>query len=121
MTERLRLRATDIHWREIDAEMIILDARAQRYLALNRTGVGLWHLLVDGATRDELIAELRSAYGIDAEQAAGDVDALLRELSSRSLLAARPPAATSGPSPDRSRRSQSGSSRPSARRRSRDP
>ncbi|MGI8800558.1 MAG: hypothetical protein ACR2KV_00055 [Solirubrobacteraceae bacterium] len=43
-----------------------------------------------GATRNELIAELTSAYGIATEQAAGDVDALRRELSSRSLLAARP-------------------------------
>jgi hypothetical protein len=84
----LRLRRTEVAWRDVDGEVVALDERAAVYLAANPAGALLWRALAAGATRDELVAELVDAYGIDAARARADTDAFLRELSSRGLLAA---------------------------------
>jgi hypothetical protein len=84
------LRARDLHWREIDGEVVILDGRARRYLALNHSGAELWRLLAGGTTRDELIARLTGVYGINDGEAAADVDRLLEALAARALLEPRP-------------------------------
>jgi Coenzyme PQQ synthesis protein D (PqqD) len=87
MTE-LRLRDTDLHWREIDAEVIALEARGSTYLAANRAGTVLWRALVDGSTREGLADELVRTYGIDRERAAADVDRFVDALVEQGLLAA---------------------------------
>jgi len=86
MTE-LRLRDTDLHWREIDGEVIALEARGSTYLAANGAGTVLWRALVGGSTRDELADELVRTYGIDRERAAADADAFVETLVAQGLLA----------------------------------
>jgi hypothetical protein len=93
---RLRVRADGVHWRAIDGEVVILDARAHRYLALNRSGAELWGGLVAGATREELVARLVDAYAVDAGRAGADVDALLAALAARSLLLVAGPETAGG-------------------------
>ena len=61
----LRLRDTDLHWREIDGEIIALEARGSTYLAANGAGTLLWRALADGATTAALADELVRAYGIE--------------------------------------------------------
>jgi hypothetical protein len=85
-TERIRLRTADLHWREIDGEVIALEARGSTYLATNPAGAVLWQALVDGATRDGLADALVAAYGIDRGRALADVDAYLAELAAQGLL-----------------------------------
>jgi hypothetical protein len=87
MTE-LRLRDTDLHWREIDGEVIALEARGSTYLAANGAGTVLWRALVDGSTREGLADELVRAYGIDRERAAADADRFVDALVEQGLLAA---------------------------------
>jgi hypothetical protein len=70
--------------------MLLLDEHSGRYLALNRSGALLWELLVTGATRHQLAQRLVTEFEIGRPQADRDVDALLGELSSRSLLAPGP-------------------------------
>ena len=82
----MQLRDTDLEWREVEGELVALDLRESRYLAVNRTGQALWAALADGATRDELIEGLVEAFGIDRARAAADVDAFTAELESRDLL-----------------------------------
>ncbi len=86
----MRCRSDALHWRVVDGEVLLLDERSGRYLALNSSGALLWELLVAGATRDQLARRLIQAYGIDRTQADRDVDALLGELASASLLAPSP-------------------------------
>jgi coenzyme PQQ synthesis protein D (PqqD) len=83
----LRLRDADLHWREIDGEVIALEARGSTYLAANGAGTVLWRTLVGGATRDQLIDELVATYDIDRGRAAADVDVFLRQLADQGLLA----------------------------------
>ena len=88
MTE-LRLRDTDLHWREIDGEVIALEAERSLYLAANPAAALLWQLLADGATRERLCAALVDAYGIDDGLAARDVDAFLEQARGLRVLDGR--------------------------------
>jgi coenzyme PQQ synthesis protein D (PqqD) len=84
MTE-LRLRDTDLHWREIDGEVIALEAQGSTYLAANGAGTVLWRALAEGTTRDGLADELVRIYGIDRERAFADVDRFIDSLVEQGL------------------------------------
>lgn len=83
----LRLRDVDLHWREIDGEVIALEARRSTYLAANSAGTVLWRALVDGSTREGLADELVRTYGIDRERATADADRFVDSLVEQGLLA----------------------------------
>jgi Coenzyme PQQ synthesis protein D (PqqD) len=82
----LKLRDTDLHWREIDGEIVALEAQGSRYVAANGAGTVLWRTLVAGATRAELAEELVRSFGIDTQRAATDVDRFLDQLAAQNLL-----------------------------------
>jgi hypothetical protein len=83
---RWKLRDADLDWREVEGELVALDLRESRYLAVNRTGQVLWAALAEGATRDQLVERLIEDFDIDQARAAADVDAFTAELESRDLL-----------------------------------
>jgi hypothetical protein len=83
---KLRLRRDGIDWREVDGEIIALEATTSTYLATNRTATTLWRALAEGAERDQLVEQLVSEFHVDRETAAADVDAFIDELASRGLL-----------------------------------
>ena len=85
--DELRLREDAIEWREVEGEIVALDLESSEYIAVNRTGAAIWPLLAEGARRDELAARLVVEYGIDEDSAARDVDAFVKTLSERDLLA----------------------------------
>jgi hypothetical protein len=85
---RLALRTDDLYWHEIDDEIVALEGRSSNYLSVNNSGVLLWRLLVRGATRDEVISALVTAYGIDARSAAVDADRFVDQMRAAGLLAA---------------------------------
>ena len=86
MSEMLRLRPDALEWREIEGEIVAVDARASVYLAVNRSGAVLWPALAQGATAESLQAVLVERYGLDQAAAAGDVEAFIRMLKDRKLL-----------------------------------
>jgi Coenzyme PQQ synthesis protein D (PqqD) len=81
-----KLRDADLDWREVEGELVALDLRESRYLAINRTGRVLWSALAEGATQDELIERLVESFDIERARAAADVEAFTAELESRDLL-----------------------------------
>ncbi len=83
---RLRVRQEDLEWRRVGDEVVILDLRAREYFSLNETGTALWPLLERGSSREELVAELQTAFGVSAETAAQDVDAFVADLRERALV-----------------------------------
>jgi hypothetical protein len=85
--DELRLREDAIEWREVEGEIVALDLESSEYIAVNRTGAAIWPLLAEGARRDALAARLVVEYGIDEDSAARDVDAFVKTLSERDLLA----------------------------------
>jgi len=87
---RLQLRLDDVEWRDVEEQILALDLKTSRYLAINRSGRELWGALVDGATRSELVHLLIDSYDLDRDRAATDVAAFLDELDGRGLLASDP-------------------------------
>jgi hypothetical protein len=85
---RLIMRTDDLHWREVDDQIVALEARGATYLAANSSGRLLWRMLARGATTDELAAALVDAYGIDAADAATDADRFVDQVRKAGLLAA---------------------------------
>ena len=83
---QLKLRPTEVAWKEVDGEVIALDERAALYLAANPAGALLWRALVDGTTRGELVDGLIAEFGIESDRASADVDAFLADLHERGLL-----------------------------------
>lgn len=82
-----RLRASDLTWREVDQQVVVLDLRSSAFLELNRTGTVLWKALTEGSISDEeLAARLTSLYGIDDDRARRDVGAFIQSLEDMGLL-----------------------------------
>jgi hypothetical protein len=86
MSETLRVRADALEWRDVDGEVVALDLRSSRYLAINPSGAALWPALVEGASREELVERLCAETGIDRDRARPDVDEFLAQLASHDLL-----------------------------------
>ena len=84
----LRLRTDDLEWRQIDDEIILLDAREGTYLSINGSGTLLWRAIASGATREQLVKALVDTYGIDERRATGDAEEFVASLASQGLLAA---------------------------------
>ncbi len=82
----LRIRDDRVHWRQIDRDVVAVDVESSTYLSTNGSGAVLWLALAEGATREQLVERLAEAYLIDAERAAADVDAFLRDLREQDLL-----------------------------------
>jgi coenzyme PQQ synthesis protein D (PqqD) len=84
--EHVRLRQTQLAWREVQGEVIALDLSDSAYFALNRAGAFLWPMLDDGAARAELVEALAARFGIGSDAADRDVAAFLAALRARNLL-----------------------------------
>ena len=82
-----RLRQESLEWREVEGEIVGLDLRGSTYFALNRTASALWPSLSEGATREQLVSRLCSAFDADQASASRDVDVFLDSLRDRGLLA----------------------------------
>ena len=86
MSKRLKLRGDDLAWRTVDDELIAIDVRDSTYLSANDSGLLMWNALAVGTTKEDLVASLVEAYGIEPENAGADVDAFLADLKERRLL-----------------------------------
>lgn len=83
----VRIRSTNVSWREVDGEVIALDLASSTYFSTNRTGALLWHAMVDGATVAHLVALLEDSFDVPQTTARADVDAFLKLLVANGLLA----------------------------------
>jgi len=82
----LSLREQDLDWRDIDDEIVALDAQGSVYLAVRGSGAVLWRLLARPTTRESLVETLVETYDIDSATARDDVAEFLATLSERGLL-----------------------------------
>jgi hypothetical protein len=84
--KELMLRRRAVDWREVNGEMIGLDAERSTYLAANPSGTLLWRALAAGATKGRLADLLVETYEIDPDTARRDVAAFLTALRQQGLL-----------------------------------
>lgn len=76
-----------VHYRDLHGEVVLLDARSDAYLGLNRSAAVIWSALAGGKSVDEAVNDLVEHYGISADRAREDVEALIGDLEKRGLLA----------------------------------
>jgi hypothetical protein len=69
----VRLRSTELEWREVDGEVLVFDARAERFFALTSTGAQLWVLLAEGHDIESSAALLSERTGMDGVRARVEV------------------------------------------------
>jgi hypothetical protein len=86
MSEVVRIRPGLLEWRMVDGEIVALDLRTKRYLAINDTGAAVWTGLVQGTTRQALVATLTEKFEVSDETAADDIEIFLQELAAQDLL-----------------------------------
>lgn len=66
---------------------VILNLRTKRYYSLNETGAAIWGMLEGGTvTAHAMVAHLVELYDVTDAQARREVDRLLGELESESLI-----------------------------------
>lgn len=85
----MKLRTTDITWREIDGDLVILDLSSSTYLTTNASGAVLMKELTEERSSQELVQALVDAFGIDHDQATADVRAFVQTLNDSGLLETR--------------------------------
>jgi hypothetical protein len=86
-SEILRLRTDDISWRKVGDSIVILDLASSAYLSVNGTGTLIWDRLTQGATMDQLIADVLAGFEVDEPQARKDIETFVESLRTRSLIA----------------------------------
>jgi len=85
----MKLRTTDITWREIDGDLVILDLSSSTYLTANASGAVLMKELTEERSSQELAQALVDAFGIDHDQATADVRTFVQTLNDSGLLETR--------------------------------
>ncbi len=74
-------------WREIDGEVVVINAATTRYYSLNKTGSYLWRLLLEGGTDiDYMTLQLSAHYQKQAEELRPPVKAFVRLLKEEALI-----------------------------------
>ena len=86
MAEVLKLRSRDVEWRTVGDEVVVLDLASSTYVSVNAVGTAVWPLLVDGTTRDALVAAVVERFDVDEERAGRDLDAFVGQLDAAKLL-----------------------------------
>ena len=93
MSDRsVRLRSSDLAWRQTGDEIVVLDLAASVFHALNASGALLWERLTGWTTAGELARKLVSRYRLSAAVAARDVARFLKACADAGLLDTRPEA-----------------------------
>ncbi len=75
-----------VHFRAVNNEAVLLDARTEVYFEFNATAAVVWCVLADGGSPDEAIDELVARFEVTPEVARADVAAMVEQLVARELL-----------------------------------
>lgn len=86
---RLRQRS-DVRYRQIDGEAVVLRQDAGETLVLNEAGSLILDCLAKGRTAAEAAGALAAAFEVSEEEALADVEAFAAELESAGILEQSP-------------------------------
>ena len=70
---------------ELDDEMVLLNVETGVYFGLDAVGTRIWGLLTQGATEDEIVAQLLDEYDVPRDELSVDVSSFLDDLQSKGL------------------------------------
>jgi hypothetical protein len=81
----------NVHTREFDGELVVLDLARGEYFGLDETGLRVWNLLSAGQPVAQAAAVIATEYGVDDDRVTADVMALVENLVARGLVVVSPP------------------------------
>lgn len=82
----MRLRAAGLATRTLGDEIVVLDLRSSRYLAVTGVGVDIVSMLSEDRTEDELVAALLDKYDVEENVLRRDAGSFLDQLRGAGLL-----------------------------------
>lgn len=77
----------DVHYQEVDGEVVLLNMATQRYLGLNRVGSEIWNQLAEHGDAEKASTWVAQRYSIGADTAERDVRTLVGDLLAAGLIA----------------------------------
>lgn len=83
---KYQLRSEGTAWSDVGGEVVILDLQSSLYFSVKGAGTAIVAKLAEGATIDDLVAELTSRYDVEPDVARADVEEFLYSLRARELL-----------------------------------
>lgn len=84
--QRFPKRRSDLNWRTIDGETLILNREEGRLHQLNPTASFIWDCCDGHSNIAEIVERLAGVYEVDASTARKDVEGVLFKLQSAKLL-----------------------------------
>lgn len=88
MSKIYRIASSQITSEVVDGEVMIINLNNGHYFNLNGSCVEIWGRVQEGASRDDMLAELTRVYSGAAESIAAELDRLLSELQKDELIVA---------------------------------
>lgn len=85
-TESAFRQSSDVVFRDVGGETILLDSRRGTYFALNEVGAAAWQLIDGGVRLQEVCAGLVERYEVTSETAWTDLVELVEELERHGLV-----------------------------------
>ncbi len=73
-------------WRVIEGEAVILSLDTKAFRGLNAVGSRVWELIDGRRSVDAIVEVIVREFDVTREQAAGDVQAFVRELLDKGLV-----------------------------------
>ena len=81
--------AADVHVRDFDGELVLLDLAKGDYFGVNRVGARVWAGLQEGKTLREIASVLTLEYAVEPGHLLSDLIALTDELLTQGLVIMR--------------------------------
>ena len=78
--------ASDIVWRLLDGNAVVVSPRAGEVRVLNSVGTAIWQRLVEKEDLAEIEAFLQDHYDVTEERVHSDLLSFLEELTERGIL-----------------------------------
>ena len=78
--------STKYLYSEIDSEAVILDVNSGTYFGLNEVSKSVWQILQTPSSSKQVIEKILAEYEVSEEEAAKDVEGLLKEMLGSGLV-----------------------------------
>lgn len=78
--------SSDVVYRELEGEVVLVHLPSNRIYALNETGAALWRLLEQGCNRQQIHETLTQEFAVGASLLEREIEDMLERLESAGLI-----------------------------------
>ena len=78
--------ASNVMFRELEGESVILDVDSESYFGLDDVGTRMWVALTEADSVQSAYAQLQTEYDVDTETLRGDLEDLIGKLVEKRLV-----------------------------------